>query len=120
MQLDTLGGPVPDDLRDPVSLGLLLLRGFEVFEFTQSFRRYPYDIPPGTAIPRWAFFNVTVRRVHIHPATTDRVRWSDTVQSLFRLSQTGRTATLWLSQSAVSIASPFTRFGPVIVDTFFA
>ena len=27
-------------------------------------KRYPGDIPPGITVPRWAFFNVTVRSLH--------------------------------------------------------
>ena len=36
---------------------------FVVFLIT-PYERYPSDIPQGTAIPQWAFFNVTVRNLH--------------------------------------------------------
>ena len=34
----------------------------------QIVTRYPHDIPQGTAIPRWAFFNVTVRDIPTSPS----------------------------------------------------
>ena len=33
------------------------------WRFTKLFLRYPYNVPQGTAIPRWALYNVAVRRI---------------------------------------------------------